>query len=260
MLESPRQQLSRATSRLTQTAGLTSLELAADVVAFAYGTVAASVQVAIGEVVDDALTQLRVPAPSALTPVQFAVTAESTFAAFSDGERARGRFAMERGIELRRDFTNAVRGSVRPSATPSLLTMSGVPHPAHFRLFFQITTNGDDPRGPGAFPPLERLVGRVGQLRGPRNDFAHECADPTQHQSVVGRSQDLAGLSGKVSELQIVIADLAILMDVLELACSRLRYTLAGHPPATAPGRRHQWQNYARRIVGSRVGRPSNRQ
>jgi hypothetical protein len=102
---------------------------------------------------------------------------------------------------------------------------------------------------PGASPPLSRLVGRVNQMRGPRNDFAHECSDPTQHELVVGRTRDVAGLSGEVAKLQTVIADLQVLMDVLELACTSLRYTLAGHPRATAPGRLRWWQNRARQIA-----------
>lgn len=251
MLASSRQQLSRTSSRLTQTAGLTSLDLGAEVVAFAYGAVGAAVEVALKEAIDDALGQLRGPAPHTLSPVQFAAAAEATFAAFADGERTRGRFAVKRAIELRRDFVRDVRGVAHRPPAPSVVTMSGVPHPEHFSIFFEITTNGTDPRGGGASPPLPRLVGRVNQVRGPRNDFAHECSDPTQHELVVGRTRDLPGLSGEVAKLQTVIADLQVLMDVLELACAHLCHRLAGRPPATAPGRRRWWQNRARQLVAA---------
>lgn len=250
MLESSRQQLSRIASRLTQTAGLTSLDLAAEVVAFAYGSMAAAVEVALNEAIEDVLGQLRTPAPHVLSPVQFAAAAESTFAAFADGERKRSRFAVQRAIELRSEVVRTVRGLTHPPAAPSVVAMSGVPHAEHFRVFFEIATNGVDPRGAGASPPLPRLVGRVNQIRGPRNDFAHECSDPTQHELVVGRTRDVAGLSGEVAKLQSVIGELQALLDVVELACTNLRHTLAGRPRATAPGRLRWWQNRARQIAG----------
>lgn len=246
MLESSRRQLSRVSSRLTQTAGLTSLDLAAEVVAFAYCSIAAAVEVALQEVTDDVVSQLRTPAPHALSPVQFATVAESTFTAFADGERARGRFAVKRAIELRTELVRAVRATTHPAPAPSVIVRTGVPSREHFRLFFEIATGGADPRGPGASPPLPRLIGRVDQIRGPRNDFAHECADPTEHELVVGRSRDMTGLNGEVTDLQDAIADFEALLTVLELACQTLRHSLAGHPHATAPGRHRWWQNRAR--------------
>jgi hypothetical protein len=135
------------------------------------------------------------------------------------------------------------------------LTMSGVPHREHFRIFFEIATNGSDPRGTGASPPLPRLVGRVDQVRGPRNDFAHECSDPTEHELVVGRTRDIAGLGSEVAKLQTVIADLHVLLDVIELAGANLQHTLAGRPSASAPGRRSWWQNRARRLLGPALPR-----
>lgn len=255
MLESSRQQLSRVSSRLAQTAGLTSLELAAEVVAFAYGSVGAAVEVALEEAVEDVLRQLRAPAPHSLTPVQFAAVGESTFNAFADGERARGRYAVERAIELRRDLVRAVRAGSHPPPAPSVLTSSGIPDREHFRLFFQVATNGADPRGLGAYPPLARLVGRVNQIRGPRNDFAHECSDPTEHELVVGRTRDMAGLNGEVAKLQAAIADLQVLLDVIEMACGALRHALAGRPPATSPGHRRWWQNGVRQVRRRLLGR-----
>jgi len=237
MLEVPRQQLSRASSRLAQTAGLASLDLAAEVVAFSYGSVCAAIQAAHREACGDAVRRLRVPAPNGLSPVQVAVVAESSFAAFSDGERSRGRFSVGQAMHLRRDLVAALTGVLAMPPAPPVLTTSGLPTREHFRFFFAITVDGVDPRGSNASPPLPQLLGRVDQMRGPRNDFAHECVDPTQHELVVGRTQDLAGLSGEVAKLQAAISDLLVLFDVLELACATLAATLAGNPPAVGSDR-----------------------
>jgi len=95
---------------------------------------------------DDVVSQLRAPAPHALTPVQVAAVAESSFAAFADGERMRGRFAVGRAIELRSEIVRTVRGAAHPPPAPSVITMSGVPDREHFRIFFEIATNAVDPR------------------------------------------------------------------------------------------------------------------
>jgi hypothetical protein len=257
MLESSRSQLSRVSSRLTQTAGLTNVDLAAEVVAFSYGAIGAAVEVALEDSIDNVIGQLRGSPPHALTPAQVAASAESTFTAFLAGEQSRGRFAAEKAIQLRTELIKTVRGSTHPAHAPSMITMSGVPHLEHFRAFFDVATNGADPRGPLAQPSLQQLIGRIGQIRGPRNDFAHDCSDPTQHELVVGRTRDLPGLAGEVAKLQQAIADLLLLVDVLELACTALGHALAGHPPATAPGREPWWRNGARhlaRSAGRRLG------
>jgi hypothetical protein len=234
MLDGPRRQLSRISSRLAQTAGLTSLDLAAEVVAFSYGSIAAAVETGLHEATRDVMAQLRTPAPHALSPAQFAAVAESTFAAFSDGERVRGRFEVKRAFALRSEIVRAVRATTHPPPAPSVITTAGVPKREHFQLFFEVATNGVDPRGAGTSPSLGRLIGRVDQIRGSRNDFAHECADPSEHELVVGRTRDMAGLSQEVAKLHDIIDDLQKLLDVLELACGSLRHSLAGQPLATA--------------------------
>ena len=246
MLDSSRQQLSRVSSRLTQTAGLTRLDLAAEVVAFAYGAIGAAIEVALREATEDVLQQLRAPAPHALTPVQFAAVAESTFTAFAAGEKARGRFAVRKAIDLRSAVVQAVRAATHPPPAPSVITMTGVPTPDHFHLFFEIATAGIDPRGIGAQPPLPRLIARINDIRGPRNDFAHDCADPTEHQLVVGRSQDMTGLRQMVAHLRSVIADLETLVDVIELACDFLKNSQVGQAPARSVSRPRRWQNPVR--------------
>lgn len=253
MLESSRAQLARVTSRLTQTAGVTSLDLAAEVVAFSYGAIGAAIEVALQEAMDDVLPRLRTCAPHRLTPEQLAAAAEGPFVAFWDGERMRGRHAVDRAHEIRTELVRSLRGVQQLPATKSVVTTSGVPDRQHFRIFFAITTGGQDPRGALAAPPLNRLVGRVNQVKGPRNDFAHECVDPTDHDFVVGRTRDAAGLASEVSKLQNATSDLVVLLDVIELACSNLASTLSGHAPAR---RLRWWQLAARRVVGGRVGRP----
>jgi hypothetical protein len=247
VLDSPRNQLSRTASRLTQTAGLVSLDLASEVVASAYGAIGAAVEVALREATQELLDQLRGVAPHTLSPPQVAASAESVFTAFMDAERARGRFDVDRALKLRAELVRSVRSSSQPPRAPSVIIASGVPGRDHFRAFFELATGGVDPRGTGATPPLPRLIGRVDQIRGPRNDFAHECADPSKHELVVGQSQDHAGLAGRVAELQTVIVELGELLDVLELACGSLRHVVAGHSRTTAPGHRPWWQNWLRK-------------
>ena len=246
MLEGPRDQLSRAASRLAQTAGLASLELSAGVVAFAYCTVGAAVEVALREATQDCLLQLRNVSPTSLTTTQLAASAESAFVSFIDAERVRGRFDVKRAVELRQQLVQTIRGTSYLAPAPSVITTSGVPSREHFRLFFQLATDGIDPRGPGASPPLPRLIGRIDQIRGPRNDFAHECVDPINHEFVVGNAHTHAGLATRVAELQTVIRELEQLFDVLELACWSLRHVVAGHPRTSAPGHLTWWRNRLR--------------
>ena len=253
MLESSREQLSRVSSRLAQTAGLTSLDLAAEVVAFSYGAIGAAVEVALNEAMKDVLPRLRVPAPHALTDEQLAAAAEASFVGFTDGERMRGQYDVKKAVDLRAALIRSLRGHSSLAPTESVVTMSGVPDLAHIWMFFTITTNGDDPRGPLAVPPLSRLVGRVNQIRGPRNDFAHECSDPTEHELVVGRTRDAAGLASEVAKLQAAVADLEELVDVFESACTQLARAVSGLPPAVEL---RWWQAASRRLVGRFVGRP----
>lgn len=254
VLESSREQLSRVSSRLAQTAGLTSLDLAAEVVAFSYGAISAAIEVALIEVVEDTLLRLRGHPPQALTPEQLAAVGEASFAAFLDRERARSRFDVKRAFDGRTTLIRSHRSAGHLSAVGSVITLTGVPDREHFHIFFSIATGGRDPRGPLAKPPLNQLVGRVNQIRGPRNDFAHECADPTGHDLVVGRTRDAQGMANEVAKLQAAIGDLLSLLEVLELACRELAASLAGLPAAK---RLRWWQALSRQVVGQYAKRPS---
>lgn len=235
MLEGPRDQLARVSSRLAQAGGLSSVALAAEVVAYAYVAVGAALETALKESVEAALETLEGTNASLLSPFQLAAISEPSFMSLFDGERQRSRYDVKRALELRTDLVETLRaGSVRPGeSNRSVLIMTGVPSRDHFKAFFAMCTGGGDPREAGASPPLERLVGRVDQVRGPRRDFAHECVDPTDHPMVLGSSLTPSGLAGAVDRLQEVVVELTELLDVLERACTHLANELTARIDAT---------------------------
>jgi len=235
MLDAPRAQLERISSRLAQTAGLESLELAAEIVAFSYVAAGAALEAALKEAIDAALQHLRQAARPTLSPIQTAAVSEASFESFTTAERVRGRHDVQRAMTLRVHLVAELRGDTLRDAAPSVIQMTGVPHADHFQLFFRLATDGEDPRGVVASPPLARLVGRVRQVRGPRNDFAHDCADPTQHQLVIGRSLELTGLPDVVEGLQVALVELQILLDVLEQSCDVLAQKLIAPPDEAQP-------------------------
>jgi hypothetical protein len=222
MLDAPRQQLARVSSRLTHASGLSSIELAADLIAFGYVATSAALETALTEAVATATERLQQMNRSSLTPVQLAAVTEAGFIAFRDGERARGRHDVKRAMSLRANLAEELRGERIRGKASSALETTGTPHPEHFRLFLQLTTGGADPRGSDADPPLGRLVARVAQIRGPRGDFAHGCVEAASHPLVVGRGLPEDGLASSVRAMQEALGDLQKLLHVLELCCLAL--------------------------------------
>ncbi len=134
MLDASRVQLERISARLAQSAGLPSLELAAEVVAFSYVAAGAALEVALNEAMASALGYLRTAPRAALSDIQVAAVSESSFEAFVSSERTRGRHDLARAIALRVNLVSELRGDVVPSDAPSVMQMTGVPHPDHFRM------------------------------------------------------------------------------------------------------------------------------
>jgi hypothetical protein len=221
-LTTPRDQLSRISSRLKQLGGLASLELAWEMLAFSHVGVSAALETAFAQAAANVLVKLRSRPYAALSPSQVAAVAESSFTSFFASERMRGRFRPDRAMDIRVGLVEEIRGLRIRGGTKSVLEDTGVPDREHFRLFFQIATGGVDPRGPVVGAPLERLVGRVNQIAGPRNTFAHECANPGDYQFVAGSGSDWGALAAAISGLEMVIADLHQLMDALEAACEAI--------------------------------------
>jgi hypothetical protein len=222
-LTAPRDQLSRISSRLKQLGGLASLELAWEMLAFAHVGVSAALEAAFSEATNDAFQKLRSRSYTVLSAPQVAAIAESSFIGFFDAERARGTFKPDRALGIREDLVEEIRGlRSRPGGTKSVLEKTGVPDRDHFRLFFKVVTGGSDPRTRNVTAPLERLVGRVNEIAGPRNVFAHECAEPSTHEFVVGSGSDWGALAASIAALDLVIADLHELFDALEAACEAL--------------------------------------
>lgn len=223
MLDGPRDQVARISSRLSQAGGLSSLELAAEVVAYAYVALGAAIESALKESVEEVLRQLQTAAPSSLSSRQLAAVSEARFMAFRDAERQRGRHDLNRALGVRSDLVTALRATVPVGVGgKSILVMTGVPGRDHFEAFLQVATGGVDPRGTGSSPPLGQLIGRVDQIRGPRRDFAHECVDPTSHPLILDSSLDSAELAKAVQRLLDVIPELEELLNVLEQACTNL--------------------------------------
>lgn len=221
-LTAPRDQLSRISSRLKQLGGLASLGLAWEVLAYSYVGVSAAVESAFRQASNDAMCKLREQAFSNLSPTQLAAVAEASFVAFYDAERARGRYDPQRAMAMRELLVMELRGSEVRSARRSVLESTGIPGRDHFHLFFQIATGGEDPREGNSGAPLPRLVGRLSEIRGPRNVFAHECAEPSQYEFLADQGTDWGALAAAVSALENVIADLYELFDALEAACAKI--------------------------------------
>ena len=221
-LTAPRDQLSRISSRLKQLGGLASLELAWEVLAYSYVGVSAAVESAFSQASSDAMRKLRAREFSRLNPTQLAAVAESSFIAFYDAERARRRYDPSRAMAMRELLVSEIRGSEARSPRKSVLESTGIPGREHFRLFFQVATGGMDPRGANNGAPLARLVGRINEIGGPRNVFAHECAEPSQYEFLAGQGTDWGALASAVSALENVIGDLQELFDALEAACATL--------------------------------------
>ena len=221
-LAEPRDQLSRISARLKQLGGLESPELAWEVFAFSHVGVSAALESAFSQASRFATEKLRTKEYSALVPSQIAVVAESSFVAFFDGESARDRRNPKKAMKVRETLVGELRGIGKARRAQKSVLQSGSPGRDHFRLFFEIVSGGDDPRGPDAFPPLPRLVSRVDQIRGPRNAFAHECVEPSQYEFVAGKGNDRSALASAVAALEVVIADLFDLFAALEAACAGL--------------------------------------
>ncbi len=221
-LTGPRDQLSRISSRLKQLGGLASLDLAWEVLAYSYVGVAAALEAAFSQAADDAIQKLRARSFSELNPTQLAAVAESSFVAFYDAERSRRRFDPRKAMAMRELLIQELRGAGSRSPRSSVLESTGIPGREHFRLFFQVATGGVDPRGPNQNAPLARLVGRLNEVGGPRNVFAHECAEPSQYEFLAGQGTDWGALATAVAALENVIADLHELLDALEAACTNL--------------------------------------
>jgi hypothetical protein len=221
-LTEPRDQLSRVSARLKQLGGLESPELAWEVFAFSHVGVSAALESAFTQASRFATEKLRAKEYSALAAAQLAVVAESSFIAFFDGERVRDRRNPKKALKVREALVTELRGIGEPRSGTKSVLQSGNPGRDHFRLFFEIVSGGEDPRGPDARPPLPRLVNRVDQIRGPRNAFAHECVEPSQYEFVAGKGNDRSALVSAVAALEAVIADLVGLFDALEAACAGL--------------------------------------
>jgi hypothetical protein len=214
--------LSRISSRLKQLGGLASLELAWEVFAFSHVGVSAAVEEAFSLASRDAMKKLRSREYSTLSPPQLAAVAESSFIAFYDAERARGRFNPKSAMKMREALVEELRGSQTRPSRKSVLEGTGVPGREHFHLFFEVVAGGVDPRGASAAAPLARLVGRVNELGGPRNVFAHECVEPSEYQFVAGKGSDWGALASAIRAMETLIADLHQLFDALEVACEAL--------------------------------------
>jgi hypothetical protein len=221
-LSVPRDQLSRISSRLKQLGGLASIELAWEMLAFAHVGVSAALEAAFSEATADSFSRLRARPYATLSSAQVAAIAESSFTAFFDSERARGALKPGKAMEIRETLIEEIRGLRTRGGTRSVLEATGVPAREHFRQFFNIVTGGADPRGPDSRAPLERLVGRVNEIAGPRNVFAHECAEPSQYEFVAGSGSDWGALAAGIAALEAVIADFHQLFDALEAACNAL--------------------------------------
>ena len=220
-LTAQRDQLSRISSRLKQLGGLASLELAWEVFAFSHVGVSAALESAFREASNDAMDKLRSRRYSELDAVQLAAVAESSFVAFYNAERSRHRFDPKRAVRMREALVRELRGLESRPARRSVLEATGIPGRDHFRLFFEIATGGTDPRS-NPSSPLPRLVGRVNEVRGPRNIFAHECVEPSRHEFASGQGTDWGALASAVHSLETVITDLHQLFDALEAACQSL--------------------------------------
>lgn len=218
-LTAPRDQLSRISSRLMQVGGLSNLDIAWELFAFSHVAVSAAIESAFTQASTEAMNRLRARPMSTLTPTQVAAIAEASFVSFLAAEQARGRFKPRRAIEIRELLVEELRGNEVRIPRPSVLEKSGVPSRDHFRLFFAITTEGKDPRESTEGAPLERLVGRLNQISGPRHVFAHECAEPSDYAFAAGLESDRDALSSAVSALEEAISDLFLLFDALEAAC-----------------------------------------
>jgi hypothetical protein len=198
------------------------LELAWEVFAFSHVGVSAAVEEAFSQASRDAMDKLRAREYSTLSPPQLAAVAESSFIAFYDAERARGRFNPKSAMRIRETLVEELRGARTRPSRKSVLEGTGIPGRDHFRLFFEVVTGGADPRGSSPAAPLARLVGRVNELGGPRNVFAHECAEPSEYQFVAGKGTDWGALGSAVRAMEALIADLHQLFDALEAACEAL--------------------------------------
>jgi hypothetical protein len=221
-LSAPRDQLSRISSRLKQIGGLASLELAWEIFAFAHVGVSAAIEEAFSQASQDVMEKLRGRPYSSLSAAQLSAVAEASFRAFYDAERTRSRFDPKKAITMRESLVEELRGSQFRNGGKSVLEATGIPGRDHFRLFFQVATGGVDPRLSSATAPLERLVGRVNQIGGPRNVFAHECAEPSQYGFIAGGGNDWGALASAINALEVAITDLHELFDALEAACAGL--------------------------------------
>lgn len=219
LLTAPRDQLSRISSRLMQVGGLSNLDVAWELFAFSHVAVSAAIESAFSQAVTEAMNRLRERPTSSLSSTQVAAITEASFVSFLGAEQARGRFKPNRAMAIRALLVDEIRGHEVRIPRPSVLEKSGIPSRDHFRLFFAITTGGKDPREANDGAPLERLVGRINQVAGPRHVFAHECAEPSQYEFAAGVESDRNALAAAVSALEEAISDLLLLFDALEAAC-----------------------------------------
>lgn len=183
-------------------------------------------EAALTEALGVVLEVLHTAPRSRMTSAQIAILLEPAFRAYAMGEASRKRRDVSRAHKLRSRLVDDVRGDEIRAIGPTVLEETGVPHAEHFRIFFSLTTGGRDPRGSAADPPLPRLVGRLAQLRGPRNDFAHECVAPLRHPIVTGGGEE-PEIHSAIGTLQLIIAELTTLLDVVELACAGVEGSFA---------------------------------